>query len=250
MSKINEMKVYDESQVSIETGEIEEWDEAIFPNVIRTRLIDLIKIKLQLVESKVILDYGCGGGWLSLLLSGWGFDVIGVDLSAYLLKNAKLSCPKAEFIACDCEILPFRNAVFNSMIGISILHHLNLKISCNELKRVLFNEANFIFEEPNLLNPFSEIGRKLFPMSTHSKGEKPFIPKHLETTLNELGFTSSETKYLFFIAFPVSRVFKIVKINAPSIMVKIFSLFENIMEKMPYINQLNSSIIIIGNIHK
>jgi len=250
MSKINEIDVYDKSQVSVETGEIEEWDEAIFPYVIRKRLIDLIKVKLHSVEPKTILDYGCGGGWLSILLSKWNFNVVGIDISAHLIKNAKFACQKAEFVVCDCERLPFRDTVFDSVIGISILHHLNLKIGCSEIKRVLFNEASFIFEEPNLLNPFSGIGRKLFPMSTHSKGEKPFMPKHLKTALNELDFDFIEMNYLFFIAFPIARILKIIKLRLPSLMVKIFSSFENIMEKIPYINQLNSSIIIFGKIHK
>jgi SAM-dependent methyltransferase len=250
MSKINEIEVYDKSQVSVETGEIEEWDEAIFPNVIRKRLMDLIKVKIQSAEPKMILDYGCGGGWLSILLSGWGFDVVGVDLSAHLLKNAKLACPNAEFVVCDCEILPFRHAGFDSVIGISILHHLNLKIGCNEVKRVSSNEANFIFEEPNLLNPFSGIGRKMFPMSTHSKGEKPFMPKQITTALNELGFDFIEMNYLFFIAFPVSRVLRVTKIKLPFFIVKMFSLFERIMENMSYIKQLNSSLVIFGKIHK
>jgi ubiquinone/menaquinone biosynthesis C-methylase UbiE len=250
MSKLNEIEVYDKSQVSVNTGEIEDWDEAIFPYVIRKRIIDLIKVKLHAVEPKIILDYGCGAGWLSISLSKWGFEVVGIDLSAHLIKNAKLACPKAEFVICDCEKLPFRNAVFNLLIGISILHHLNLKRSLIEIKRVLLNEADFIFEEPNLLNPFSGIGRKLFPMSTHSKGEKPFIPKHLKTTLNKLDFKFIGINYLFFIAFPVSRILKVTKIKLPFFMVKIFSLFERIMEKMPYIKQLNSSLVIFGKIHK
>jgi SAM-dependent methyltransferase len=250
MSKLNEIEVYDKSQVSVNTGEIEEWDEAIFPYVIRKRLIDLIKVKLQSAEPKVILDYGCGGGWLSILLSGWGFDVVGVDLSAHLLKYAKSACPKVEYIVCDCEKLPFRNLVFDSVIGISILHHLNLQISCSEIKRVLLNEAYFLFEEPNLLNPFSGIGRKLFPMSTHSKGEKPFMPKHLMTVLSELGFVIIEIKYLFFLAFPVSRILKIMKLKLPPLLVRMFSSFEDIMEKMQHINQMNSSMIILGKIQK
>jgi len=250
MTKLDEIEVYDKSKASSDTGEIEEWDEVIFPNVIRKKLIALIKAKLQSVKPKTILDYGCGGGWLSVLLSRWGFDVVGIDLSAHLVRNAKLACPRADFVVCDGEKLPFRDAVFDYVIEISVLHHLNLKRVCSELKRISFDRADFIFEEPNLLNPFSAIGRKLFPMETHTEGEKPFVPRHLEMALNESGFWCRETNYLFFMAFPLARLFKIANIRPSSWSFKMIFLFENIMEKIPGIKKLNASLIMIGKIQK
>jgi len=250
MTKINEIDVYDKSKVSIDTGEIEEWDDAIFPNVIRKKLVALIKVRLQSANPKVILDYGCGGGWLSALLSEWGFNVVGVDISALLSKNAKFVCPKIDFVVCDGERLPFRNAVFDYVVGISVLHHLNLKRSCSELKRILINKADFIFEEPNLLNPFSAIGRELFPMKPHTKGEKPFIPRHLKTALRESGFCFREIRYLFFMAFPFSRLFKIANMKPKIWMVKLVFLLENMTEKTPLIRHLNSSMVIVGKIRK
>jgi len=59
----DEVVVYDKSKVSTVTGETESYDDAVFPNVIRRRQIDLIKSELQAARPKIILDYGCGG-WL------------------------------------------------------------------------------------------------------------------------------------------------------------------------------------------
>lgn len=246
MPKKNEVEVYDTSNVSVSTGEIDEWDKIIFPNIIRKRLIDLIQSKLRFTKSKIILDYGCGGGWLSIILSKWGFEVVGIDISSKLVKNAQIASPQNAFIVCDGENLPFRDKAFGSVVGISILHHTNLDLSLNEIKRITKDEASFVFEEPNIFNPFSAIGRKLFPMETHTKGEKPFVPIYLKKKLKKFGFNCKDTDYLYFIAFPIARIFKLANIDSPLFVTRTISLFEELMEKIPYINRLNSSLIISG----
>lgn len=248
MPKKNEVEVYDTSIVSESTGEIEEWDDVIFPNTIRQRLINIIKLGLQSIDSGLVLDYGCGGGWLSVLMSKWGFDVVGIDLSSKLIRNARKASPKTNFIVCDGENLPFRKQSFDCIVGISILHHTNLKISLNEIRRIAKMKANFVFEEPNLINPFSTIGRKLFPMKTHTKGEKPFTLSYLKKEFEKLGFKCQKINYLFFIAFPVSRLFKLANIQSPVFVTQAVTLFENFMERIPILNRLNSCLVISGKI--
>jgi|CryGeyDrversion2_1046600.scaffolds.fasta_scaffold104596_1 ubiquinone/menaquinone biosynthesis C-methylase UbiE len=250
MTKTNERDVYEEAKVSISTGEIEEWDSAIFPSIIRKKLIALIKANLHVANPRMILDYGCGGGWLSKLLSEWGFNVVGVDISVHLLKNAKSVCPKASYIVADAEKLPFRDAVFDYLVGISVLHHLNLQRSCSELRRISTDKADFAFEEPNLLNPFSEIGRKFFPLETCTKGERPFVPSYFEKALNGYGFCCRKIFYLYFIAFPLARLFKIANKVPPSFMINMLLIFENLMSDVPYIRRLNASIFVVGEINQ
>ena len=246
MSIKDEIEAYSKAKVSVATGEIEDYDDAVFPNVIRKREINLIKSELEAAKPKLILDYGCGGGWLSVLLYRWGFNVVGMDVTANLLRKAKLACPEADFIVSDAEKLPFRDAVFDCIMGISILHHLNLEQGCNEIGRVSLNKSKFLFMEPNLLNPLSAFGRRFFPMETHTKGEKGFTPRYLRTTFKLAGFTVERYLILFFLAFPVARLFKIARIKPPSSLVKMISLFENVMEKMPGMRHLNSTIVAIG----
>lgn len=246
MSKKNEVEIYDTSNVSESTGEMEEWDEVIFPGTIRRRLTDLISSKLQSTKSRTVLDYGCGGGWLSILMFKWGFDVVGIDISAKLIRNARIASPKTAFIVCDGENLPFRDKTFGSVVGVSILHHTNLNLSLNEIRRITNGEASFIFEEPNSFNPFSAVGRKLFPMETHTKGEKQFVPTFLKKKLETYGFNCQETNYLFFIAFPVARMFKLANIHSPILVARIVAVFEDLMEKMPYLNRLNASLVVSG----
>jgi len=246
MSIEDEIHVYDNAEVSYSIGETESYDAAFFPNVIRKRELEVIKQVLQAKRPKLILDYGCGGGWLSLLLLRWGFDVVGMDVSRNMVNGAKLVCHEAEFIVCDAMRLPFRDEVFDFLIGISILHHLNLKNALNELKRISLARSLFLFMEPNSLNPLSAFGRKFFPMETHTRGEKQFTPQHLKTALNSANFDVERCFAFFFLAFPVARFSKIARVNPPSSLVKMTYLFENVMEKMPGIRHLNSTIVAIG----
>ncbi|MFX0132584.1 MAG: class I SAM-dependent methyltransferase [Candidatus Hodarchaeota archaeon] len=246
MSAKNEIQIYSKVRVSEISGEIDDYEDSIFQNVIRNREIFLIQNELCVAKPKLILDYGCGGGWLSLLIYNWGFNVIGIDVTAYLLKKAKITCPNVDFIISDAEKLPFKNTIFDFIIGISILHHLDLINSCKELFKVSCKGSKFIFMEPNVLNPLSAIGRKLFPMNTHTKGEKGYYIKNLLKMLSFLGYHIDKYFMLFFLTFPVARFFKIINKKPHISLLKMISLLEKCMEKIPIINHLNSTIIIVG----
>jgi SAM-dependent methyltransferase len=239
------MQVYDAAEVSRLTGETESYDDAIFPNVIRKRELELIRQVLRTENPKRILDYGCGGGWLSILLSKWGFTFVGMDISRNMVKNAKIVCHEADFIVCDAMKLPFKDGVFDFAIGVSILHHLDLKRATCELKRVTYAQSAFLFMEPSLLNPLSAFGRRIFPMEAHTEGEKPYTPEYLKKALGLAGFRVEKCFSMFFLAFPVARFAKITGLNIPSPVVEFTYLFEAVMEKIPGIRDLNSNIVAI-----
>jgi ubiquinone/menaquinone biosynthesis C-methylase UbiE len=245
MNVRDEINVYDKAETSL-TGETLSYDAAVFPNVIRKREIELIEKALRNKRPKVILDYGCGGGWLSLLLSNWGFDVVGIDASTSMVRKAKLICHEADLIVCDAMRLPFRDKVFDCMIGISILHHLNLTKAFKELKRISLAGSRFVFMEPNLLNPLSAIGRKLLPTEQHTREEKQFTPGYLRTAFSLASFDLERYFALFFLSFPTARLFKKARVTSCPSLVKFISFFESAMEKSPGISQLNSTIVAIG----
>lgn len=246
MSLEDEMQIYDTAPVSQLTGETESYDNAFFSNVIRKKELELIEQVLRDVQPKLILDFGCGGGWLSILLRKWGFEFVGLDISRNMVRNAKIVCTDSDFIICDAMRLPFKADIFDFVIGISILHHLDLKRATDELKRVSLSRSTFLFMEPSLLNPLSAFGRRFFPMEAHTEGEKPYTPQYLKTALSLAGFSVERCFSMFFLAFPVARFSKIVGLKLPLSLIKLAYLFEDMMEKAPGIRNLNSNIVAIA----
>ncbi|MCC6019037.1 MAG: class I SAM-dependent methyltransferase [Candidatus Verstraetearchaeota archaeon] len=249
MSLHNEIKVYENVVVSCSTGEVESYEPTFFNEVIRRREVNFIMQAIQAKKPKLILDYGCGGGWLSRLICDRGFQVVGIDLSEKLIKIANSICCKGDFIVCDAMKLPFKDDVFDFVVGISILHHLpDLRSAVRELKRISLPDAVFLFMEPNSLNPLSAFGRRFFPMEAHTKGEKPFTFGYLKTLLILAGFEIERYFATFFFSFPIARFLKITGMKLPSWLIKIISSFETLAEKMPLLNALNSNIVALAKL--
>jgi SAM-dependent methyltransferase len=249
MSLRGEIKVYENVVVSCTTGEIDSYEPIFFNEVIRRREIDFITQAIQAKKPKLILDYGCGGGWLPRLICGRGFHVVGIDLSKKLIKIANSTCHEGDFIVCDAMKLPFRDNVFDFVVGISILHHLpDLRLALRELKRTSLPRALFLFMEPNSLNPLSAFGRRFFPMEAHTKAEKPFTFGYLKAMLILAGFEVERYFATFFLSFPIARFLKITRMKLPSWLIKIISLLETFTEKIPLLNALNSNIIVLAKL--
>jgi len=233
-----------------EAGEIDVYERSFLWSVIRRKELAIILENVISCKPMLILDYGCGAGWLSAFLKRNGFEVVGIDISVNLLRKAKRTCHEAEFIVCDAEEMPFKDVAVDFVVGAAILHHLNLERSCKEIKRVVKNKSKFVFLEPNSLNPLSAIGRKFFPTEAHTKGEKQFVPSYLKAVLSNVGFTLERCFTLFFTSFPLARLFKIAGIRPHPYLANIVSLFENVMESIPGIKQLNSTIVAVGTLCK
>ena len=74
----------------------------------------------------LILDLGCGNGWLSNLISRSGHVVIGVDQNGYELEQAARvfrSSPKPLFLEADIFSAPFSTGTFDMVILASVLQY-------------------------------------------------------------------------------------------------------------------------------
>jgi SAM-dependent methyltransferase len=69
------------------------------------------------VNSKKVLDFGCGLGNYSKILKNDGADVIGIDISQKMIDKAGTAFPDIEFIKIDeCE-MPFPNETFDVVVA-------------------------------------------------------------------------------------------------------------------------------------
>jgi len=123
MSLKDEIEVYDKAKISPETGEIEVWDKVIFPNVIRKREIKLIFDLVKEIKPERILDFGCGVGVSTCLLSELGNEVIGYDINKKAVDFANFRARKHNYKAQFTAEMP-ELGQFDLVLAIDVLEHI------------------------------------------------------------------------------------------------------------------------------
>jgi ubiquinone/menaquinone biosynthesis C-methylase UbiE len=73
------------------------------------------------------IDIGCGIGNQLKSFQGKFSNIVGIDVSVWALKKAKMSLPSQDFIAADARFLPLRNDSVDAGMCISVIEHLDAK---------------------------------------------------------------------------------------------------------------------------
>ena len=140
-----------------------------------------------------ILELGCGTGYLTKKLAGTGASVTAIDISPELLKVARAECADANvnFMVENACAMTFPDETFDSVIGSSVLHHLDVPRVLAEIRRVLRPGGTLYFTEPNLLNPQIALQKKI-PALKRRMGDSPdetaFFRWQLRNKLRAVGF--------------------------------------------------------------
>jgi SAM-dependent methyltransferase len=106
------------------------------------------------VAGKTVLDYGCGSGENSIVLVRRKARVVGLDVSDALLDLARKRLAlnglagQATFIAGSAHDIPLPDESVDVVLGIAILHHLDLDRAASEINRVLRRGGKAVFQEP------------------------------------------------------------------------------------------------------
>ena len=137
------------------------------------RQIDLVKQNFRSADQK-LLDFGCGKGEYSVLLSKIGYEVFGFDICPNNIEIAKRLASKYEmaerthFQVGVAEKLDYPTDYFDVVIGTDILHHVEISHALSECSRVLKKGGIAIFHEPVRVPVFdalreTKFGRWLVP---------------------------------------------------------------------------------------
>jgi SAM-dependent methyltransferase len=141
-----------------------------------------------------VLELGCGTGYFTRELARCGADIVAVDVSPELLEIARANCspPNVRYEIQNAYELSYPGAAFDSIVGSSVLHHLEIEEALRQIHRVLKPGGTMFFTEPNMLNPQIVI-QKNVPWVKQKLGDSPdetaFFRWRLRRLLEVTGFS-------------------------------------------------------------
>jgi len=152
-------------------GEIWNWESPAG----RVRWARRVKmLSKHLGSGMSVLELGCGAGYFTRELASSGAEVVAIDISPELLEIATANCsaPNVRYEIQNAYELSYPDAVFDSVVGSSVLHHLEIEAALREIYRVLKPGGRISFTEPNMLNPQIAI-QKNVPWVKRKLGDSP-----------------------------------------------------------------------------
>jgi len=128
--------------------------------------------RLGNVSGKNVLDFGCGDGYLSIVLAKrgakvWAFDISKVSALVakrrFAVNGTKDSC----LILCASAFaLPFKDNSFDHVVGVAVLHHVwfDMEQIGREIFRVLKSSGTAVFQEAFGNSRLLQVMRRCFPL--------------------------------------------------------------------------------------
>jgi 2-polyprenyl-3-methyl-5-hydroxy-6-metoxy-1,4-benzoquinol methylase len=139
-----------------------------------------------------VLELGCGTGYFTRELARSGANIVAVDVSPELLEIASADCcTNVCYEIQNACAMTYPDAVFDSVVGSSVLHHLEIKEALREIYRVLKVGGRIYFTEPNMLNPQIAVQKNVLWIKRHfgdSPDETAFFRWPLRRLLKQTGF--------------------------------------------------------------
>ncbi len=121
------------------------------------------------LSGRKLLDFGCGEGWSTVEYARRGALIDAFDISPQSIRNLVRDAETAGVAkhirptVMAAEHLGYRSEAFDLVLGVSILHHTDPRLSGREVARVLKPGGRAVFIEPLAHNVFLRIFRALTP---------------------------------------------------------------------------------------
>ncbi len=191
----------------------------------------------RIASDDTVLEIGCGTGLFTrLVYQRTKAKITATDLSEDLLEEAREKFPEGNFMRDDAMNMQFASESFDVVFGSSILHHLNLKKSAEEIYRVLKPGGRMVFAEPNMLNPQIFI-QKNIPIIKKWLGDSPdetaIVRWNYKKLLAQTGFKNVRI-------FPYDFLHPV----TPKLLIPVVDGIGRIVEKIPLLREIAGSVII------
>ena len=216
-------------------GEIWNWESPAG----KLRWSRRIKMLTQHIkQNEKVLELGCGTGYFTREIVKTNAAVTAIDISPDLLAIAQkeVSATNVTFCEENAYKMTFADESFDSVIGSSVLHHLDIEKAIAEIHRVLKSNGFIAFTEPNMLNPQIAL-QKNIPWLKRKLGDSPdetaFFRWQLISLLKKHKFSRIEVIPFDFLHPSI----------APS-MIPIVSGIGNVCEKLPLMKEIAGSLYI------
>jgi len=148
-------------------------------------------IDKNLTTETLVLDIGCGEGYIALCLAKQGKHIVGLDISPIRLKRVKVSTRKTgtdiDLVLGDAQNLPFRDKCFDSAVCAATLDHIpNDKRALQEVARILKTKGSLVLDSQLMVPPIS-LGIEDGPADKYGHCHK-YSYRSLKKLLTEAGF--------------------------------------------------------------
>jgi 2-polyprenyl-3-methyl-5-hydroxy-6-metoxy-1,4-benzoquinol methylase len=192
----------------------------------------------HLKPGMTVLELGCGTGSFTRELARSGADVVAIDVSPELLEIARTnsSAPNVRYQIQNAYALSYSQGVFDSVVGSSVLHHLEIEEALRDVYRVLKPGGTIYFTEPNMLNPQIVIQKNITWIKRKlgdSPDETAFFRWPLQRLLQKTGYRDVRIDAFDFLH-PKTPVALIDRMNA----------FGRVLENVPVISEFAGSLYI------
>jgi 2-polyprenyl-3-methyl-5-hydroxy-6-metoxy-1,4-benzoquinol methylase len=185
-----------------------------------------------------VLELGCGSGYFTRELARSRANIVAIDVSPELLEIARSNCsaPNVQYQIQNAHALSYPDSEFDSIVGSSVLHHLEFEKALYDVYRVLKPEGTIYFTEPNMLNPQIAI-QKNIPWVKRKLGDSPdetaFFRWPLQRLLEQTGYRDVRID-----------PFDFLHPKTPAPLVDRMNAFGRFLERLPVVSEFAGSLYI------
>lgn len=175
------------------------------------------KRRVQMLTSHLtselkVLEIGCGTGYFTQEIVKTGAEITAIDISPDLIHEAQntVSADNVKFIVENAYKMSFNSSIFDSVIGSSVLHHLDIDKALCEIFRVLKPDGSIFFTEPNMLNPQIFLEKNvpsIKRITGNSPDETAFFLWKIRGKLKKTGFTDIKVSTFDFLHPKIPKTF-------------------------------------------